>query len=89
MSYLWLPMGDMWVREVSYNYSSNKFVRHVCGWTTPPLASLGGNQKNRKRVISRHPALSLGALRPELDREHLGRYLDEWMGTRPRLVPFH
>jgi len=54
-----------------------------------PLASLGGGRENKKRGIGVHPALSLGALRPELDREHLGRYLDEWMGTRPRLVPFH
>ena len=56
---------------------------------TPPLASLGGVKEKKKRVIGRHPVLSLGALRPELDREHLGRYIDEWIGTRPRLVPFY
>jgi len=55
----------------------------------PPLASLGGGRENKKRGIGKHPALSLGALRPELDREHLGRYLDGWIGTRPRLVPIH
>jgi hypothetical protein len=55
----------------------------------PPLASLGGGRENKKRGIGVHPALSLGALRPELDREHLGRYIDEWIGTRPRLVPFY
>jgi len=65
MSYLWLPMGDTWVREVSYNYSSNKFVRHVRGWIThtPPLASLGGVKEKKKRVIGRHPVLWVEEIR--------------------------
>jgi len=45
MSYLWLPMGDTWVREVSYNYSSNKFVRHVRGWADTPRHLWGVGEK--------------------------------------------
>ena len=51
MSYLWLPMGDTWVREVSYNYSSNKFVRHVRGWITlTPRRHLWGVGEKIKSV---------------------------------------